>query len=110
MPISAERLRVESGVTLPLARMQNVPPPPAGCLSRGAGSGDGTVTPDGFPSVDSYAMSAQDPYSMSAQERSNYERLFPRYDSDGDGFVTGPEAVELFSKSGLPREVILLAS
>lgn len=51
------------------------------------------------------AVHHSDPYSMSAQERSKYESLFPMYDSDQDGFVTGSEAVNLFSKSGLPREV-----
>lgn len=48
---------------------------------------------------------AADPYAMSGQERSKYESIFPTYDSDRDGFVTGFEAVELFSKSRLPREV-----
>ena len=48
---------------------------------------------------------SSDPYAMSAQERSKYESIFPVYDSDRDGFLTGPETVELFSKSGLPREV-----
>lgn len=51
------------------------------------------------------AVHHSDPYIMSAQERSKYESLFPMYDSDRDGFVTGAEAVNLFSKSGLPREV-----
>lgn len=48
---------------------------------------------------------AADPYAMSAQEKSKYESIFPIYDSDRDGFVTGPEAVDLFSKSRLPRDV-----
>lgn len=51
------------------------------------------------------AVPHSDPYIMSAQERSKYENLFPMYDSDRDGYVTGAEAVNLFSKSGLPREV-----
>lgn len=46
-----------------------------------------------------------DPYDMSAHEKSKYESIFPIYDSDRDGFVTGPEAVDLFSKSRLPRDV-----
>jgi len=50
-------------------------------------------------------VGADDPYAMSDQERSKYESFFPMYDSDRDGFVTGSEAVELFSKSRLPREV-----
>lgn len=53
---------------------------------------------------------AADPYVMSGQERSKYESIFPMYDSDRDGFVTGVEAVELFSKSRLPREVSFLES
>ena len=40
---------------------------------------------------------------MSPQELAKYEMLFPAYDSDGDGFVTGAEAVTLFTRSGLSR-------
>lgn len=53
---------------------------------------------------------AADPYAMSGQERSKYESIFPMYDADRDGFVTGVEAVELFSKSRLPREVSFVKS
>lgn len=51
---------------------------------------------------------AADLYAMSSQERSKYESIFPMYDSDKDGFMTGVEAVDLFSKSRLPREVSYL--
>ncbi|CAN0188360.1 unnamed protein product, partial [Scytosiphon promiscuus] len=97
LPISVERLISESGSPLPLARMQNVPPPPPGCISQG------THRVGGAP-VAHEPLSAMDPFVMSGQERSKYEALFPVYDSDRDGFVTGTEAVELFSKSRLPRE------
>lgn len=88
---------------LPLARMQNAPPPPAGSVSQGLsrpGNSALVVAPE--------PPRAADPYTMSGQERSKYESIFPMYDSDRDGFVTGVEAVELFSKSRLPREVSLL--
>lgn len=97
IPISSDRLAAESGVLLPLARMQNVPPPPPGCVSKGIShSGSAAGHANSVPS---------DPYAMSAQEKSKYESIFPMYDSDRDGFVTGPEAVDLFSKSRLPRDV-----
>ncbi|CAM9898503.1 unnamed protein product, partial [Hapterophycus canaliculatus] len=97
VPISAERLVSESGSPLPLARMQNVPSPPQGCISQGAHRSSGAL-------VGQEPLPVVDPYAMSSQERSKYESLFPVYDSDRDGFVTGAEAVDLFSKSRLPRE------
>lgn len=53
----------------------------------------------------SSALVTQDPYSMSPQERSRYEDLFPQY-AKPDGFVYGKEAVELFLKSGLDQGVL----
>lgn len=95
---------MESARPLPLARMQNVPTPPAGSVSQGLPrSGSALV-------VAPEPLLAADPYAMSGQERSKYESVFTMYDSDRDGFVTGVEAVELFSKSRLPREVSFLNS
>ena len=45
-----------------------------------------------------------DPYSLTPQERSRYETLFPQYaktEEDGQQFVYGPEAVPLFMRSGV---------
>jgi hypothetical protein len=39
---------------------------------------------------------------MTPQEQSRYEALFPNFEKDG--FVHGKEAVELFSKSGVPQD------
>lgn len=82
-----------------MPRMQGLPSPPAGMLSKGiaVGSADTSTVHDGFPPVD--------PYAMTPQERLKYQSLFPRYDTDQDGFITGQETHALFSKSGLPREV-----
>ncbi|CAM9626673.1 unnamed protein product [Ectocarpus sp. 12 AP-2014] len=97
VPISAERLALERTSSLPLARMQNVPPPPTGSVSQGLAFSGGAL-------VAHEPLVGADPYAMSGQERSKYESIFPTYDSDRDGFVTGTEAVDLFSKSRLPRE------
>jgi len=102
LPISASRLEMESARPLPLARLQNVPPPPAGAISQGLARAGGA------PVLAHKPLVGTDPYAMSDQERSKYESFFPMYDSDRDGFVTGGEAVELFSKSRLPREVSFL--
>jgi len=51
------------------------------------------------------ALVAQDPYTMTPQERARYEDLFPQY-AKPDGFVYGKEAVELFSKSGVDQTVL----
>ncbi|CAM9339025.1 unnamed protein product, partial [Laminaria digitata] len=99
IPISSDRLAAESGVLLPLARMQNVPPPPPGCVSKG-------ISHSGSAAGHANSVAAADPYAMSAQEKSKYESIFPMYDADRDGFVTGPEAVDLFSKSRLPRDTL----
>eukprot|EP00752_Nemacystus_decipiens_P003346 g3095.t1 len=78
--------------------MQNIPPPPAGSVSQGLPRSGKTL------GVAPEPPRAADPYAMSGEERAKYESIFPMYDSDRDGFVTGVEAVELFSKSRLPRE------
>ncbi|KAL3826806.1 hypothetical protein ACHAXA_000632 [Cyclostephanos tholiformis] len=53
-------------------------------------------------------LTVQDPYTMTPQELSRYESLFPSYaqpDPEGGGsFVHGAVAVELFGKSGMDRE------
>ncbi len=46
----------------------------------------------------------QDPYLMLPGEQVRYESHFPQYEKDG--FVYGKEAVDLFSKSGLAKEVL----
>ncbi|CAB9509662.1 Epidermal growth factor receptor substrate 15 [Seminavis robusta] len=48
----------------------------------------------------STALTVQDPYTLTPNERSRYETLFPQYAKE-DGFMHGKEAVALFSKSGL---------
>eukprot|EP00542_Grammatophora_oceanica_P015991 CAMPEP_0194039652 /NCGR_PEP_ID=MMETSP0009_2-20130614/11757_1 /TAXON_ID=210454 /ORGANISM="Grammatophora oceanica, Strain CCMP 410" /LENGTH=1039 /DNA_ID=CAMNT_0038682559 /DNA_START=18 /DNA_END=3137 /DNA_ORIENTATION=- len=58
----------------------------------------------GQPPVMSNALTAQDPYVMTPQEQARYEALFPQYESKGDGYVYGAEAVGLFSKSGIPQD------
>ena len=49
-------------------------------------------------------LTVQDPYTMTPQELSRYETLFPSYavqdENDGKLYVNGGTAVELFSKSG----------
>lgn len=51
------------------------------------------------------ALVAQDPYSMTPQDRGRYESLFPQY-AKQDGFVYGAEAVALFLKSGVDQTVL----
>ena len=47
-------------------------------------------------------LTTQDPYQMTPPEQSRYESLFSTYASP-DGYVYGPQAVDLFSKSGMDR-------
>jgi hypothetical protein len=57
------------------------------------------------PSPDSRALVGQDPYAMTPQERARYEALFPEY-AKPDGYMYGPDAVALFSKSGVNQSVL----
>jgi hypothetical protein len=59
----------------------------------------GNAPPNPGPSM---ALVAQDPYSMTPQERARYEELFPQY-ANPDGFIYGKEAVELFMRSGVDQ-------
>jgi len=54
--------------------------------------------------VQQTTLAAQDPYGMLPAEQARYEDLFPQYASDG--FVYGKQAVELFSKSGLGKDIL----
>lgn len=47
-------------------------------------------------------LAVQDPYTMTPQEQSRYEVLFPQY-TRPDGFCYGDQAVALFSKSGVQQ-------
>jgi len=63
------------------------------------------IQPPNSPGGVNRALVAQDPYTMTPQERARYEDLFPQY-SKPDGFVYGKEAVDLFSKSGVDQAVL----
>ncbi|OQR89877.1 hypothetical protein ACHHYP_05981 [Achlya hypogyna] len=43
-------------------------------------------------------------YAILDDEKTKYNAIFAQYDTDGDGFITGPEAAALFQMSGLDRE------
>jgi hypothetical protein len=93
IPLSKEALLVEGSNPLPLPRFLGIPLPSAGLMvSQGQGQ-------HSFPHP-------EDPYYMSQEDLSKYEILFPTYDPDGDGYITGQEAVPLFNKSGLDRHVL----
>jgi hypothetical protein len=51
------------------------------------------------------ALAVQDPYTLSPSDQSRYESVFSQYAKE-DGFVYGKEAVDLFSKSGLPQPLL----
>ena len=78
------------------------------------GGGGGTMTTTTIPtptpqqqliSNNIGALAVQDPYTMTPQELSRYEALFPSYAKPDEGggsgsYVGGAAAVELFGKSG----------
>jgi len=57
-----------------------------------------------FATAPTTALAIQDPYTMTPQEMSRYDALFPMYATpdatDGKMHVHGATAVELFCKSG----------
>jgi len=55
-----------------------------------------------MPPSMSTAITTQDPYTISPQEQSRYGDLFPNYAKDG--YIYGKEAVELFTRSGVPQD------
>ena len=46
------------------------------------------------------------PYAIQPSDFTKFEGVFRTVDTDGDGLITGKEAVELFIKSGLDRSVL----
>ncbi len=93
LPPTREKLVETAAAPMPYARFQNVPvqPPPPPPSSSGA------------PSP---VLGGADPYAMSAEDRGRYLNHFAPCDTNGDGFVEGPQAVDLFSRSGLDRAVL----
>eukprot|EP00968_Pinguiococcus_pyrenoidosus_P014055 scaffold1277_cov253-Pinguiococcus_pyrenoidosus.AAC.60 len=57
------------------------------------------------PAAQGRMGSAQE-YAMTPTERTKYAGFFPNYDKNGDGFVEGAEARQLFSQSGLDKAVL----
>lgn len=43
-------------------------------------------------------------WSITPTERGKFAEIFEKADDDKDGFVTGPQARQLFSRSGLDME------
>lgn len=90
----------------PTPTTQRSAPPTPMRMGVGMGMGMGMgMQPPTSPAGSNRALVAQDPYTMTPQERSRYEDLFPQY-AKPDGFIYGKEAVELFSKSGVDQAVL----
>lgn len=49
------------------------------------------------------ADTSASPYFIARDDQEKYDRVFASTDSDGDGYVQGGQAAELFGKSGLDR-------
>lgn len=107
-----------SGVTVPLPPASGQPMPPRQqqqeaplspmSVQRSPGQTQRSAPPSAMqePAVgNNLALVAQDPYTMTPQDRARYEDLFPQY-AKPDGFVYGKEAVELFMKSGVDQAVL----
>ncbi|KAF2471263.1 uncharacterized protein BDR25DRAFT_303326 [Lindgomyces ingoldianus] len=45
-------------------------------------------------------------WAINAQEKASYDSLFHKVDTIGRGFITGDQAVQFFSDSGLPEDIL----
>ncbi|ORY10542.1 hypothetical protein BCR34DRAFT_601992 [Clohesyomyces aquaticus] len=45
-------------------------------------------------------------WAISALEKTSYDKIFHRVDTTGRGFITGDQAVQFFSDSGLPEDIL----
>ncbi len=43
---------------------------------------------------------------MNEEQKALYAGYFRRYDTDKDGFITGLQIKDLFTRSGLPKDVL----
>lgn len=57
-----------------------------------------------FPATAAGGGTGGDPYAISPPEKAKYEMLFPNYDTDKDGFISGAEAGAVFTKSGMDMQ------
>lgn len=92
-PVSRENLVASGGLLLPPPRFQgvevNVPQAQPSAATAPAGSPSG----------------AAGGWSITPAEASKYDAIFRSEDSDGDGKITGKQAVDLLGKSGLDKPV-----
>ncbi|PSN60270.1 hypothetical protein BS50DRAFT_536240 [Corynespora cassiicola Philippines] len=98
------------------ARRGPIPPPPgrpdaAAPIPRqfsGTGS-QRNQSPLGRPPYGTPPQSAQPTggeWLITPQEKTSYDSLFSKVDTLGRGFITGEQAVQFFSDSGLPEDVL----
>ena len=47
------------------------------------------------------------PWTLSRQEKKDYDQIFRAWDTDGDGFMTGETAREVFGQAGLHQDSLM---
>ncbi|KAL7419920.1 hypothetical protein Q5752_005838 [Cryptotrichosporon argae] len=47
------------------------------------------------------------PWVLSRQEKKDYDQIFRAWDTQGEGFISGEMAREVFGQSGLPQDVLM---
>jgi hypothetical protein len=47
------------------------------------------------------------PWTLSRQEKKDYDQIFRAWDVKGDGFISGETAIEVFGQSGLGQEDLM---
>ena len=89
--VSADVLAATASSFLPPPNFANVPAPPPSLMSPG-------------PAMSQPDLMVAGKYAFTPEEKTRYAAVFANQDGDKDGFVTGQEAVALFSQSGLDRD------
>jgi len=47
------------------------------------------------------------PWTLSRQEKKDYDQIFRAWDTDGDGFITGETAIEVYGQEGIGQESLM---
>ncbi|OJD31879.1 uba ts-n domain-containing protein [Diplodia corticola] len=93
----------------PTIRAPGAPQGPIPRQFSGQNTGRTQSPMSGRPQFATPPQSAQptgNDWLITPQEKSSYDNLFSKVDTQGRGFITGEQAVVFFSDSGLPEEVL----
>ncbi|TDH67979.1 hypothetical protein CCR75_003465 [Bremia lactucae] len=97
--VSIQRFSQYAAMQYPLPVIEGFPPP--------LEMSQPTQLHQNYPqNLSSMPLQSSRSYALTAEEKSKYDLVFRKYDTDRDGLLMGGEAVALFQMSGLDRNVL----